>query len=305
MRRVAVARDRWNTRAMRTSTIFPLLALSLVTACREPPPENTGGCTEDWYEEFVRADGPEVAGALGCFDGTLSATPADELCQSTVTLAGTAVDYQEQEAVESARVTLFASDDPGASGGDTHTSDADGAFSADVTACTPFTYLTERAEAMDTYGPHLVIGHDTPIERNFQSVSNGSRSIIELGLGADISDGNGAVVGLVRGCDEEPVSGAQVIVRDADCAVPSSWIPGYFTNQIPDALRAETSDDGVYAGMDLSPGEYTVDAFIVQDGEVVLLGSTPIQVRADSVTVADVHAGRSDGVRLPDSCTGC
>jgi hypothetical protein len=291
-----------------TSSLFAVaavIAIALV-ACREPPPENTGGCTEAWFEEIIRDDAPEAVGDLSCFEaGSLSDSPADAACQSDVTLDATVVDYQEQEPVADVTLSLFGSDDPDASGGDELTSDADGAAEATVQACTPFAYKASRADAMDTYGPHVVVGHETPIEKNFQSVSNGSRSIIELGLQIEISDGNGAVVGLVRGCDEEPLLGAQVIVRDADCQVPASWVPGYFSNQIPDAFRAETSDDGVWAGMDVPPGEYVAEAYINTGDGLVLLASAPVQVRADSVTVADLHAGRSDGIKLPDSCTGC
>lgn len=291
---------------MRTTRLLLVASVFATTACREPPPENNEGCTEDWFVDFIRADPPAPVGDLSCFTaGSLSADSADAACQTEVSLAATVVDYEKQEAVADVSLSLFAGDDPGASGGVDATSDVSGLVDTAIQACTPFAYKTSRPEAMDTYGPHVVIGHEAPIEKNFQSVANGSRSLIEIGLQIEISAGNGAVVGVVRGCDEEPLLGAQVIVRDASCSVPSSWIPGYFTNQIPDAFRAETSDDGVYAGMDMPPGEYIADAYILEDGALVLLGSSPVEVRADSVTVTDVHAGRPDGVKMPDSCTSC
>lgn len=291
-----------------------VVVVTLVTAaavalggCREPPPEPSGSCEEGWQDGLLQ-EAPPPGGNLACFSaGELSSENAPAACQVDVSVTATLLDYQDQDPVAAARLFVLAADDFDAEIEAEGTSGVEGTAELTLPACTPLVYRSEREEALDTWGPHIVIDPTTPVEHNFQSVSEGSKGLLELTFQVEIKPGNGSLVGVVRDCDGEPLEGAQVIVRDAECDVPSSWVPGYFSNQIPDVFRASTSADGVWAGLDVPPGEYVLEAYIAADeeGELLLLGSAPVVVQADAVVIADLQPGRSDGVKIPDACRSC
>lgn len=279
------------------------------SACREPPPETSGECSDGW-QDVALYEAPEAVGNLACFDAgeELISGGLEAACQTEVTVVATMLDYQGQEAVEGARLVALSADDFGASELTSGTSAADGTLELTLPACTPLVYKSEREGALDTWGPHLLVDPTEPVARDYQSVAEGSKSLLELTFQVEIQEGNGSLVGVVRDCDGEPLEGAQVLVRDAECNLPSSWVPGYFTNQLPDVFRASTSADGVWAGMDVPPGEYVLEAYISAgegSDDFVLLGSAPVTAQADAVVIVDIQPGRSDGVDVPDGCRGC
>jgi hypothetical protein len=292
-----------------------LLALVVVhalalAACREPPPENTSGCDGEWYEEQLPPSIGAPVGDVSCYThGEWDDTAGDASCQGDETVSLEVFDYQDQEPV-SGSVSILDGDSASASeaiaASPTDTAPADTVMAV----CTPYAYRTTRDGAVETVGMHAMATRDEdPIAHVVQSVSDGSKSLLELTFQVTIDDANGSVVGIARGCDDEPLGGVQVVIRDADCKTPDSAVAGYFSNQIPDAFRAETSDDGVYAVFDVPPGNYVVDMYIARDQEAgelhELAGESPVEIVAGAVTVADIRIGRQDGVYYPPSCFGC
>jgi hypothetical protein len=128
----------------------------------------------------------------------------------------------------------------------------------------------------------------------------------------DIAPGNGAVAGRALGCDGEPLENAQVVVRDADCHVSTDAYTGYFTNQLPDLFRTSTSADGVFAVLNVPPGDYTVELYAPVPGRAaedpqphVRAGSATLTLEADGATVVDLQLGHDDGLFYPAACSSC
>ena len=289
------------------------VVLTMLTSCREPQPDNTSGCTDDWFEAYLNRSDPPAGiadSSLACYsEGEFNDDQPDVACQVEFTGQTALYDYQDQEGRAGA-IQLAAG--PGLEGVDeaaTLTAGEDGFVEATLTQCTPVSYKTTRDEAMPTYHPNQVFAPKDPFEPHFQSVSNGSRGLLQLTFGQSIEDGNGAIVGRALACDDEPLANAQVVIRDAECNVPATAFFGYFTAQLPDVFRGATSDDGVFAIFNVPPGIYTVDMFLRTDGsaegnEHVLAASSTVDIRADSISISDLFVGDEDGVHYPASCRG-
>lgn len=288
------------------------LLLLLGQACREPTPENTS-CDGDWYEQFLYPAPGELVGDVSCWTpGEEVADNVDQRCQVEASVEVQVTDYQDQVPVPAASFTLYAGDSLEGEGREVATDD-DGIVTETVLMCTPTTYRSTRsAGALPTTGAHEVYSPEEPIEVHFQSISDGSRGLLELTFQKDVADGNGAVAGRTLGCDGEPLENAQVILRDAECRVPTDGYTGYFTNQLPDVFRASTSADGVFAFLSVPPGSYTVEMFAPVPGRAtedpqphVLAGGAEITVEADGATVVDVQLGHTDGLFYPAACSSC
>ena len=83
-----------------------------------------------------------------------------------------------------------------------------------------------------------------------------------------------------------------MVVRDADCHVSTDAYTGYFTNQLPDLFRTSTSADGVFAVLNVPPGDYTVELYAPVPGRAaedqqphVRAGSATLTLEADGATV--------------------
>jgi hypothetical protein len=53
--------------------------------------------------------------------------------------------------------------------------------------------------------------------------------------------------------------------------------------------------------MQVPPGEWQLDGF-AWEGGLLNVGSAPVTVLADAVTMVDIHVGRDDGVGYPEIC---
>lgn len=289
-----------------------LLILAALSSCREPPAENTS-CDGDWYEQFLFPAPGELAGDTSCWTpGEEVADEVDPACQAEVSVEIQVTDYQDQVPVPGSSLTLYANDSLADTSREV-TMDDDGIVTETVALCTPTTYRTTRPEgALPTVGLHEVFSPEDPVEVHFQSISDGSRGLLELTFQKDIAEGNGAIAGRMLGCDGEPLENAQVIVRDANCGVPTESYAGYFTNQLPDIFRASTSADGVYAVLNVPPGDYTVEMYAPEPGHAaddpqphVLAASATLSLAADGATIVDLQLGHTDGVFYPAACASC
>jgi hypothetical protein len=301
---------------MRASFFAPLVVAPLVVAplavlssCDEPVPENNS-CDGAWFEPFLAAETDSTAD-LSCAEA-LSAEPAFAAsCQARAALAGRAVDHQSRDPIVGASVEVHESNDLDASPDWSATSGELGVIEHDVPLCTPIAYQNDRGDgnARVTTGQHVIIAPDDAgdVAFDFRSVGNGTLSLITLILGDELDDANGFIFGKVVGCDGEiAVDKVQALVRDENCSVPSTYSPGYTTNETPDAFARATTDDGFFFVSNIPPGTWTLEGY-VRDGESFrLVASAPIVVRASQVSLVDLQIGRSDGVRLKAGCTsGC
>ena len=281
-------------------------------SCREPTPENAS-CDGEWFEQFLYPAPGELVGDVSCWTpGEEVADNVDARCQADVAVEVQVTDYQDQVPVPGAAVTLYAGDSLEGEASDV-TMDDDGIVTESVLLCTPTTYRATRSEgALPTTGVHEVYSPEEPVEAHFQSISEGSRSLLELTFQRDIAPGNGAVAGRALGCGGEPLENAQVIVRDAECHVSTDGYTGYFTNQLPDVFRTATSADGVFAVLNVPPGDYTVEMFAPVPGRAgedpqphVLAAAATLTLEADGATIVDVQLGHTDGLFYPAACSSC
>ncbi|MBI1947329.1 MAG: carboxypeptidase regulatory-like domain-containing protein [Deltaproteobacteria bacterium] len=288
------------------------LLIATTLSCREPTPENTS-CDGDWYEQFLLPAPAELAGDVSCWTpGEEVADNVDPRCQTEASVEIQVTDYQDQVPVPGASVTLFADDSLQGQSREVAMDD-DGIVTETVLLCTPTSYRATRPEgALPTTGVHEVFSPEDPVEAHFQSISEGSKSLLQLTFQKDIAPGNGAVAGRALGCDGEPLENAQVVVRDADCHVSTDAYTGYFTNQLPDLFRTSTSADGVFAVLNVPPGDYTVELFAPVPGRTaedpqphVRAGSATLTLEADGATVVDVQLGHDDGLFYPAACSSC
>ena len=292
--------------------MYPSIALALLACapwllgCDDPtPPVNDGGCTDGWQDALMAEGVDDVIGDTSC----LSDTPrnVDPACVGDVTMEGTTVDHQSRDAVGSIEVRIYASDDVTSSVDDTVTSDEAGAFSTTMQSCTAWGYRTARGDdsAAPTIGLHRIKPPEDPITHDFRSVSRGTLSIIGIALGVTVEPEYGIVFGKTVDCNgEDALANVQVILRDAECQLPanSEYAMAYTSNEVPDPFLRATSEDGFYFAMNVPPGEWIVDMFAT-DG--TWLGSAPVVVEADTITLADINVGREDGIDVPVECTAC
>lgn len=293
-------------------TLLALCLLAPALSCREAPPENAS-CEGDWHEQFLYPAPGELVGDTSCWTpGEEVPDEVDAACQSEVSVELQVTDYQDQVPVPEASLTIYAGDALDGEGRDV-TMDDDGIVTESVALCTPIAYRTTRASgALPTVGLHEVFSPEEPVEVHFQSISDGSRGLLELTFQRDIADGNGAIAGRLLGCDGEPLENAQVIVRDASCSVFTESYVGYFTNQLPDVFRAATSADGVYSALNVPAGDWVVEMYAPVPGRAgedpqphVLAASATITLAADGATIVDLQLGHTDGVFYPAECASC
>ena len=108
---------------------------------------------------------------------------------------------------------------------------------------------------------------------------------ITAGLSGGVPEGHGAIAGEVHDCDDVKLSGFQV----GTSPIPSvmAYFNGNSVKTLPDLLQLKhgTNIDGIFAALDIEPGEVTISAVGQVGGKLVSAGTIKAAVLPDTVTV--------------------
>lgn len=220
---------------------------------------------------------------------------------------GEVLDFQSDDPVPEATVQVWHDNVPDGAPDDFGMSNQDGQVSVDVQVCAPFTYKTftnpDLEATIDTYQAHFILDPAEADRAEFLSVSITTYRLIPSVLGLSVRDGHAVIAGRAYDCQREPVEGAQVIVRDRDTGeIQQDQRVRYFVDEFPNRDQPHTSDDGLWNVIDVATGFYTVEMWINDGEELVLIGSTELDIVPDSINISNTYVGFGDGVRYPDSC---
>ncbi len=135
----------------------------------------------------------------------------------------------------------------------------------------------------------------TPVYRlnaNLLSRSDYDTIPITAGLSSGVSPGHGAVAGEVHDCDDIRVEFAQIGYNPVP--LRAIYFNGNPVTTLPELGRALDGTDrlGLFAGLDLPPGEVTVAALGLIDGTVTLLGQFTARVFPNTVTTIGINGGK-------------
>ena len=256
-------------------------------------------------DDFIDVSEP-LEGDLSCV-GAVAAEP-EAVCVVEQTLEGVVHDFQTEDPVQESDWSLWLSDIPSGSADATGTADSDGRFVATAPTCSPLTFGTSTPEAWEetvpTYVQHsaLAYGHIGLTSVTLPAVSYSTARLIPALLGVEWTEGTGLVVATVVGCDGAPVGKAQAYLHDGTGGAPAEEEVFYFARGLPSSTATSTNgDDGAVLVMGVTAGSWTLSGFAFEGG-LVEIGSAPVTVVADAVTVVSLVVGRDDGVNYPDIC---
>lgn len=237
-----------------------------------------------------------------------------------VTINGTVLDFQEEEARGLREIRFFFDDavDSSADVGPISNNASSGVFSQEVPACQPLAWGTNEVsglgEAKPTFKAHQVYGTGAggQLDAEFQSVSVDTYNLIPTVLSIPIDETKGIIAGTLYDCSRAPdalpsddsgrITGARVRVTDLDGNVVPGVKIAYFTENFPDKFQPYTSADGLWGAFNVPEGEFRVEAYALIDGEEQILGATQLRGFADSINIANIFAGYADGVKYPEQC---
>ena len=298
---------------MRASSYLPLfLLLAACDSSEDSSDTDAGGPVDDGvldFEDLVNVT-EEGVGEFACY------TAGDPWITQTVDTAKQVespasiriVDFQEDDPVPEASVSFWFADDVSTTPDATGVSDANGIVAVDVPACTPTSYLTytnpDLEATRDTFEAHQIFAPPTvdTIEADINSVSRVTYQLIPSLLGVSPAPDKGVIAGTAYDCAGEPIRNAQIVVRDANGAIPQSLIVKYFVDEFPNRDQPATSPDGLWVAINVPEGTWYVDLYAVRGGTVSLLGTTAVQSFAQSINISNVYTGIGDGVKYPESC---
>jgi hypothetical protein len=293
---------------------FPVIACS--SGDTQDDSGGTGGAGPRTFEDFVDVQTPWT-GDTSCFDGTTFSTAVpDPSCQQPITLSGVVTDFEKETPVGEAAVQIWRSDAIAGAADSVLAADAQGSFSVEVPACTPFAYGTstpaEWEQTVDTYEIHQLYGFDGSggAEDSFNSVSIATSNLIAGLIGVNWDPATAIIAGKAYDCELAPIQYAQVYLHDAAGNPPVTGDVYYFTangGQDLPAMHAQqphTNTNGLWVAMNIPPGSWIVElwGWDATAGAHVLLGKSPLEVAAGAVTVSNLYTGEDDGVRYPASC---
>ncbi len=124
-------------------------------------------------------------------------------------------------------------------------------------------------------------------EMEVNALYSGDYSTIPItaGLSGGVPEGHGAIAGEVHDCDDIKLSGFQVGTN------PTPTVMAYFNGNpvktLPDLpqLKHGTNIDGIFAALDIEPGEVTVSAVGLVGSKMLSAGVIKAAVLPDTVTV--------------------
>ena len=228
-------------------------------------------------------------------------------CTADHALKGWVEDFESGDNVPQADISLFFSDDISSAADVETKADANGDFSATVPACTPLGYKTstpvEWEQTKDTYEVHQIWGFeaDGELTEPINSVSVSTSKIIPAMLAVEWQPGTGIIAGTAYDCNEDPITGAQVVVRAEDGTIVDADI-FYFIDSFPALNQPESSEDGLWVAVNVPPGDWYVDMYVWDGSTHVLMGTTVLEIKPDSVNISNVYTGHDDGIYYPASC---
>ena len=239
--------------------------------------DDDAGDDDDYRHELTVTE--PVIGDLSCLGENLDPpAPGDDSAQIFAYVA----DFSDDDAIAGAKMLLWSDNDPSDEGaadfefsdGTDHT----GAITIDdgvVNSCERFVYKIwtewEPPETMPTYQMSNVLAPvGDPEWNNFEaiSVSYATYQIIPLSLAIQPDETKGIAAGRFYGCDGEAVEGAQVLVVDSNGNKADDVYIRYFVEELPDRDQPYTSEDGIFGGIDVPPGQWTMQIWGVLDASM-------------------------------------
>jgi hypothetical protein len=222
-----------------------------------------------------------------------------------VTLSGPILDFQSDEPLPGAELTLFGDDGIGSTPVATTTADEEGNYELVLpTGGTQWAFKVVAEEALDTYTLNQYFEpEEAAQEHEIDSISVLTAQALPAFINVTRTIGLGVVAGSIRDCDGNEVSGAIAAVSDS--ADVTSHIDGgvsYYFSALATSLpvrhsqQAMTNKDGRFVTIELPPGgegHLQVFGFIdeadLADGEPTLLSQISAPILADSVVSVSMN----------------
>lgn len=224
----------------------------------------------------------------------------------------TVLDFQEDTPVTEATVDFWAGDAVTATPDATAVTDLSGqAPLPAITSCTPYTYKTwtdpGREETVDTFEAHQIDPYPAgaSIATTLNSVSDSTYKIIPSLLGVEVQSGLGVIAGTAYDCAGNKIEHAEVLVHDGtgvETGIPDTLVVKYFVDKFPNRDQPDTSEDGLWTAINVPPGDWTVEMYVWNGTDHVLVGATVLTVKPDSINISNIYTGFGDGVKYPAEC---
>lgn len=323
-------------RLLNTPSPSLLIALALgLSAC------GSGGSPGDDDDDDMVGDDDDAEVDPGDFDST-ETVGGDWTCvgDEQILAAGTSgdlqgfvEDFQDETPVAGAQIRIWLDNDPTGSVESAleATTDNNGQFSISasegIMSCSPFAARVwtefDPPETYQTFQNNIILSGSSPFSETLNSVSYSTYQLLPLTVGVEPEAGKGIAAGRVTDCNGDPVSGAEASVGTVDWASGTiteaeGYAMRYFRDDEPAHDQLNISDDGLFGGMNVPPGEVwslliwgipqdESHCHMTEDGSTVirpdsneaycLLGLSSITVQPDSVNIANIELNR-----VPEGC---
>jgi hypothetical protein len=299
---------------MRTPIALALL-LPLAIACGKDEDDtsstdDTGPDTSDPMDAYIDLT-EDLVGDVACFEpGSDWLTQTiDETKVATRTLEGLVEDFEDEIGVNEVDLEIWFSDSFTGTADVSAQSNSAGDITVEVPTCAAMAYKTStppgEERTVDTYEAHQIyefVEEGSSLTDSFNSVSAATYVLIPSLLGVSMDDDKSVIAGTAYGCDGEPLENTQIVVVDADGAIPETLVTNYFQDSWPVRDQPHTSEDGLWVAMNVPEGTWTVQLYGLVGGEQVLLGATQLTTYAASINISNIYTGYGDGVHYPESC---
>lgn len=213
-----------------------------------------------------------------------------------VTINGTLADFQTDDPISGGTVAAFYDLNFDATPKATGTSAADGAFTMTLPAPVPdrVNFKNSASEAFDTYA--LNIGVDisgAPVTMTRNTVSQATAQVLPGLIGIRRTDGLGILAGEAIDCagaelenaiaTVSTTSGTYTAVTGTGCANPGCAQVYYFKSGLPTGrnLQSDTNTDGLFAIMELPPGNYYLQVWGFVDAADVSQGMAGLKLLSE------------------------
>lgn len=242
----------------------------------------------------------------------------DPAKQVNVTFNGEVHDFQTEDEVPEATVKTWLQDDINLAADDEIEAGSSGEFTTTLPVCTPIAYGTftppEWEETVDTFEVHQIFGYDEDgvVDEWVNSVSVATSKIIPSVIGIQWDESTGIVAGTAYDCatgtdgEVEFFGNAQVLIRDADGNIPQTADIFYFDDfDLPTSHEKKSAVNpvnGLWVAVNVPVGTWIVEMKGFNGTDYDLLGSTVLEIRAGSVNISNIYAGKTDGISYPPSC---
>lgn len=225
---------------------------------------------------------------------------------ATISLDAEVIDFESDDPVEEATVDIFWSNTVSGVSDSSDISAEDGSVSIEAESCSPFSYRVYTDPALEETKVTIeanTVESPSATTTDLNSVSSATYRVITALMGISPDDDKGLVAGTMYDCNEDPIRGAQVVVRDVDGNIPESLVVKYFVDDFPNRNQEWTSEDGLWLAVNVPEGTWYVDAYVSDGaGGHTVKGSVIIEVSADSINISNIHTGFGDGIKYPEAC---